>query len=113
VLNVPAHWRIKPSFADLSPFGAGENGRPLRIILDEETINAGPALDLLQAFSRRPHVELFATDPAAPARVELGPENTTQDLLTVKYVHPTGSRERALGAASSLKSHAHAAAVRA
>jgi hypothetical protein len=111
VLNVPAHWRIKPSFADLSPFGAGENGRPLRIILDEETINAGPALDLLHAFSLRPKVELFATDPAAPARVEHGPENTPRDSLTVKYLHPTGSRERALGAASSLKSHAHAAAV--
>jgi hypothetical protein len=111
VLNVPAHWRIKPSFADLSPFGAGENGRPLRIIIDDETVSTGPALDLLQAFSLRPKVELFRTDPATPARVQLGPENTTRDFLTVKYVHPTGAREVALGAASSLRSRAQVIAV--
>lgn len=111
MLNVPAHWRIKPSFADLSPFGAGENGRPLRIIIDDKTVSTGPALDLLQAFSLRPKVELFRTDPATPARVQLGPENTTRDFLTVKYVHPTGAREVALGGTSSLRSRSQAIAV--
>jgi hypothetical protein len=104
-------WRIKPTFANLSPFGTGETGRPLRIIIDNETVCTDPAVDLLQAFSARPKVELFRTDPAAPARVQLGPENATQDFLKVKYVHPTGSREVALGAANSLQSLAQTIAV--
>jgi hypothetical protein len=104
VLNVPAHWRIKPSFADLSPFGAGESGRPLRIILDSQTTRPGPALDLLNAFSGRGHVELYATDPSAPGRIEFGEEVEERDYRAVHYVQAGApARGEAVGAARSTR----------
>jgi hypothetical protein len=107
VLNVPAHWRIKPSFADLSPFGAGESGRPLRIILDSQTTRPGPALDLLNAFSGHGHVELYATDPTAPGRIEFGEEIQERDYQAVSYVQAGAPiRGHALRAARSMRSRA-------
>jgi hypothetical protein len=94
VLNVPAHLRIAPSFADLSPFGAGEHGRPLRIVIDDETAVPGPALDMLRAFSARPSVEVFSTSSAAVSggpSCSGGPRGVSErDVLVVLVVDVGG-----------------------
>ena len=110
MLNVPFHWRIPPSSQDKSPFAAGEHGRPLRIIIDAESAAAGPASELLWAFARRALAEIYSTEPGVERRVELGPIDEAHDLLPVRYVLPTGTREVALGAAASWLRHARVTA---
>jgi hypothetical protein len=106
MLNVPAHWRIKPSFAELSPFGAGEFRRSLRIVVETDTLPSGPELDLLAQLSGRPGVETFATGGTIQGRIELGPEDVQRDALEVTYVHPSGTTRCVLAAARSLRSNA-------
>ena len=110
MLNVLAHWRLKPSFSELSPFGA-QDGRPLRIVIDSQTAPADAGLELLREFSRRPCVEIFATEDRSLPTIELGPEDRDRDALRVIYNAARGRREAALFAASSWRAHAHAAAV--
>jgi len=52
-------------------FGA-EDLRPLRIIVDGETVPDGPELEVLLGFGHHPHVEVIGTDDRFPIRVEVG-----------------------------------------
>ncbi len=106
MLNVPAHWRIPPSFLEVSPFGAGEHGRPFRVIVDHPTLQSSPELRLLADFCRRPGVEIFSTYPTSERRVEIAVVASANDALEVRYVLPEGSRTLALFAASSWDEHA-------
>jgi hypothetical protein len=76
-------------------------------VIDSQTVAAGPATDLLRAFSGRQHVELFETDPSAPGRIELATEDTDRDLLDVRYIQDGEVvRNAALHAAQSMREHA-------
>jgi hypothetical protein len=110
VLNVPAQWRIPPSVNERSPFGAGQHGRPLRIVVDDDTAAEGAALDLLRTFERQPGVEIYGTRPDAARRIELAHEHSAHDVIEVRYIRPDGTRIRALGAAASWEKHARQAA---
>jgi hypothetical protein len=109
MLNVPSHWRAPPSFNELSPFGAAQYGRPLRIVIDEATAPQGPALELLRAFSERPALEIYSTDSRATRRIELGPVRPERDLIETHHVLPEGGHSCALGAAASWLEHARVA----
>jgi hypothetical protein len=84
----------------------GCHGRSLRIVVDHEHARAGPALDLLRAFARRPGLEIYSTEPAAPRRIEFGANHVPHDAIEVRYVLPEGSRSAALYAATSWERHA-------
>jgi hypothetical protein len=111
VLNLPAHWRIPPTAGDLSPFGAGQFGRPLRIVVDSESMAPSPALELLQAFSGRPGVEVFTTDLMSDRRIEFGREDSQRDAVDVRYISPGGETTLVAPAAGSLRTHARMAAT--
>lgn len=110
MLNVPAAWRIPPSFLDLSPFGAGEYGRPLRIIVDDETVKGSTATDLLLAFGSRAGLEILRTSKTAPVRIAFGAEIPGRDALAVDYVAGDGSRSMALASMGGWRDHARTAA---
>ena len=53
-------------------FADGELARPLRLVIDSETIPAGDALDCLRGFAHHPDVEVLATSGDFPNRLRLG-----------------------------------------
>jgi hypothetical protein len=99
MLNVPKHWRIS-SAGRHSPFSAGTDARPLRIVLDDATATGDAASTLLEQFSARPGFELYHTHPAASARVAIG-DRDVRGVIPVDYVLPGGGGQRMALASSA------------
>jgi hypothetical protein len=61
-----------PNDPERSPFSAGAFNRPLRLLIDDEEVGEGGALELLRALATRPSVEVYSTQGSTPyeARVE-------------------------------------------
>ena len=106
MLNVPAAWRIKPSGRDLSPWGAGEYGRPLRIVIDDETTPSSTARTLLERFVGHRGVEIYSTRPTAAWRVEIGDQPNANNALKVRYIDPKTEWWGALAASDGLVEYA-------
>jgi hypothetical protein len=92
MLNVAKHWRLGP-VGEHGAFDAHARARPLRIVLDDATAPAAPAGRLLRAFASRPGVELFATAPDAPQRIELGAPDA-RGAIVFDYVLAAGGGMR-------------------
>jgi hypothetical protein len=88
MLNVDKHWRLSTP-GPHSPFSAGNDARPLRIVLDDATAGGDPGSVLLEQFSRRPGFELYHTDQEASGRVSIG-EPDDRGAIAVEYVLPDG-----------------------
>lgn len=106
MLNVPTPWRIRPSWNELSPWGAGEHGRSLRVVLDEATTTRRPALSLLQSFVGHRGVEIYSTRPDATWRVEIGDRPNEYNALDVRYLQPSGERDTGLWDGEGIKEYA-------
>lgn len=78
---------------DRRPFASGGWGRPLRVIIDEQTVSESPARDLLFALAERPALEVFST-AQRERRIEVSEFDETRGLREVDYVLPGGGGER-------------------
>ena len=93
--------------ADTFAFGSGEAWRPLRLVLDDDTLTPAESTELL-AFDHYPEVELTRTAPDTLPRLEIQeprddfvPIHTVGDGAGVFWVwHAARLRAGALGAAS-------------
>lgn len=61
-----------PSDPELSPFSAGDWNRPLRLLIDDDEVEANASLELLRSLATRPSVEVYSARGSTPyeARVE-------------------------------------------
>jgi hypothetical protein len=92
--------------ADAFAFGSGEAWRPLRLVIDDDTLTPAEAAELL-AFGHHSEVELTRTDPTAVPRLEIQepnddfvPIHTVSDGVGVFWVsHAARLRARAQKAA--------------
>jgi hypothetical protein len=100
VLNIGAHWRIV-SRSDHSPFAVQGQDRPLRIVVDEDTIEPKPEVRFLQSLAARPGVEIYGTKASNERRVVIG-KRSEHDVVPVEYVLPKGGRGMRLFQASWL-----------
>jgi hypothetical protein len=88
MLNQPVHWRLPGS---PTPFGAGEYGRPLRIVVDEDALAPSDALSLLWSFSEQPTAEIYGTKSGRSRRVKVADTALEEgDSIWVDYELPTG-----------------------
>jgi hypothetical protein len=69
--------------ADTFAFGSGEAWRPLRLVLDEDTLTPGESADLL-AFGHYPEVELIRTALDAVPRLEI--QEPTEDFVPIRTI---------------------------
>lgn len=69
--------------ADTFAFGGCETWRPLRLVLDDDTLAAAESAELL-AFGRYPEVELMRTAPDALPRLEI--QEPTEDFVPIHSV---------------------------
>lgn len=68
---------------DTFAFGSGETWRPLRLVLDDDTLAAAESAELL-AFGHYPEVELTRTAPDALPRLEI--QEPTEDFVPIHNV---------------------------
>src|SRR5215208_1637804 len=69
--------------ADAFAFGSGERWRPLRLVLDDDTLTAAELAELL-AFGHYPEVELMRTAPDAVPRLEI--QEPTENFVPIHSV---------------------------
>ncbi len=69
--------------ADAFAFGNGDAWRPLRLVLDDDTLTPAESADLL-AFEHHPEVELMRTAPTALPRFEI--QEPTEDFVPIRTV---------------------------
>lgn len=71
MLNQLGPSRASPGHPELSPFSADSWNRPLRLLIDDDEVDACEALDLLRCFATRPPVEVYSTEGSTPYRASV------------------------------------------
>jgi hypothetical protein len=105
MLNVPARWRTGTMTAR-SAFAAPPFDRPLRIIVDDQSVASDAALDLIASLAKRPGVCVFRTAQESPRRIEINAVSEEGDYVPVNYVDPDGVTRMAVSAAHSWRRYA-------
>lgn len=88
MLNVNPHWRIVTR-SDYTPFAAGEHGRRLRVVIDDDAISESFPLDVLRSFAERPSVEIVGTNSSPDRRVLIKPTDD-HGHIPIDYILPNG-----------------------
>lgn len=91
MLNHP-EWSVAP---DRSPFIYGKHSRPLGLVLDDVSVDATPAVALLEAFGNRDSAHLYSTDsPRSGGRVTLRDPVRDGYVIPAELEDPSGSCQR-------------------
>jgi hypothetical protein len=88
--------------ADAFAFGIGKAWRPLRLVLDDDTLTTAEAAELL-AFGHYPEIELMRTTPDAVPRLEI--QEPTEDFVPIHMVG-SGAGVYGVGHATRLRTQA-------
>jgi hypothetical protein len=110
VLNLPLHWRAGTT-SEQGPFMGDKWARNLGVIVDHPSLDASPALTLIDSFVRRDGLEVFSTDQARARHVEVDAERGDNDIVSIRFVRSGDSWELPLFAASSWLQHAEQTAA--
>lgn len=103
MLNHP-EWSVAP---DRSPFIYGKHSRPLGLVLDDVSVDATPAVALLEAFGNRDSAHLYSTDsPRSGGRVTLRDPVRDGYVIPAELEDPSGSVVVGIPAAGSLHNQA-------
>jgi hypothetical protein len=73
--------------ADAFAFGSGKAWRPLRLVLDDDTLTTAELAELL-AFGHYPEIELMRTAPDAVPRLEI--QEPTEDIVPIHVIGSSG-----------------------